>query len=106
MFSKRVCCWAGSTKVWVNKEVSTNACPRLSTRTGLIYTMDRKYDAENNVNAYYWVALDFSTGRVVWEQLVGTGDRFDNWWAPPIIGPNGGLYGPVYGGVTMLKDVR
>jgi hypothetical protein len=92
------------TKVWVNKEVATVMVPRLSTRTGLIYTQDRKWDAENNVNAYYWVALDFRTGEVVWEKLAGTGDRFENWWLPPGIGPNGALYGPVYGGITMIKD--
>lgn len=94
----------GCTKVWVNKEVATVMVPRLSTRTGLIYTQDRKWDAENEVNAYYWVALDFRTGEVVWEKLAGTGDRFENWWLPPIIGPNGALYGPVYGGVTMIRD--
>ena len=94
----------GCTKVWVNKEVSTNACPRLSTRTGLIYTMNRKHDLENNVDAYYWVALDFRTGEVVWEKFAGTGDRFDNWWAPTSIGPNGALYVPGYGGVMMIRD--
>jgi hypothetical protein len=92
------------TKVWVNKEVATVLVPRLSTRTGLIYTHDRKWDDENKVNAYYWVALDFRTGKVVWEKLAGTGDRFENWWLAPIIGPNGALYGPVYGGVTMIRD--
>jgi hypothetical protein len=94
----------GCTKVWVNKEVATVLVPRLSTRTGLIYTQDRKWDAENEVNAYYWVALDFRTGEVVWEKLAGTGDRYENWWLPPIMGPNGALYGPVYGGITMIKD--
>jgi len=94
----------GCTKVWVNKEVATVLVPRLSTSTGLIYTHDRKWDAENEVNAYYWVALDYRTGEVVWEKLAGTGDRFENWWLPPTIGPDGALYGPVYGGITMIKD--
>jgi hypothetical protein len=94
----------GCTKVWVNKEVASTNTPKLSTRTGLIYVQDRKWDAENNVNAYYWAAVDFRTGEVVWEKLVGTGDMFDNFWAAAGIGPNGALYGTVYGGLTMLKD--
>ena len=51
-----------------------------------------------------FAALDFRTGEVVWEKLVGTGDMSDNFWAAAGIGPNGALYGTVYGGLTMLKD--
>ena len=65
----------GCTKVWVNQEVATTNTPKLSTRTGLIYVQERKWDAVNQVNAYYFAALDFRTGEVVWEKLVGTGDR-------------------------------
>lgn len=100
---------SGCTKVWVNTEVHTNMVLRLSTRNGLIYTQDRKYDATNKVYAVYWVALDFRTGEVVWEKLAGTFDpkglaAFDCFWAPIGLGPNGALYGANYGGVTMLRD--
>jgi len=94
----------GCTKVWVNTEVAGAMTLELSTRTGLIYTQDRKWDAENNVNAYYFVALDFRTGEVVWEKLMGTGDKFDSIGMPVIIGPNKALYGPLQGGLTMLID--
>lgn len=94
----------GCTKVWVNTQVAGVMTLELSTRTGLIYTQDRKWDAENNVNAYYFVALDFRTGEVVWEKLMGTGDTFDSIGMPVIIGPNKALYGPVQGGLTMLID--
>jgi outer membrane protein assembly factor BamB len=75
----------------------------------LIYTQDRKYDAENDVYAVYWVALDFRTGEVVWEKLAGTfgakdPPTFDNFWAPLAMGPNGALYAANYGGVTMMRD--
>jgi hypothetical protein len=96
----------GCTKVWVNKEVASNACMKLSTRTGLIYTQDRKWDTQKEVYAYYWVALDFRTGEVVWEKLAGTGDQFDNFWAPIGVGPNGALYGSVYGGIMSVRDTR
>ena len=100
---------SGCTKVWTNQDVRTNSVVRLSTRNGLIYSQDRKYDAEKDVYAVYWVALDFRTGEVVWEKLAGTFDasgpaRFDNYWAPVAVGPNGALYGANYGGVTMLRD--
>jgi hypothetical protein len=75
----------------------------------LIYNQDRKYDATNDVYAVYWVALDFRSGKVVWEQLAGTFDPsgppvFDNFWAPIGIGPNGAIYAANYGGVTMIRD--
>jgi hypothetical protein len=94
----------GCTKVWGNKEVASTNTPKLSTRTGLIYVQDRKWDAENNVNAYYFAALDFRTGEVVWEKLMGTGDMFDNFWAAAGIGPNGAYYVTLYGGLAMMKD--
>jgi len=99
----------GCTKVWANTEVISNQCPRLSTRTGLIYTMDRKYDQQNDVYAVYWVALDFRTGEVVWEKLAGTFEKdgaakFDNFWTAIGIGPNGALYVPGYGGVMSVRD--
>jgi hypothetical protein len=94
----------GCTKVWVNTEVTSTNTPKLSTRTGLIYVQDRKWDAENELYAYYWAALDFRTGEVVWEKLAGTGDMYDNFWAAASVGPNGALYGTVYGGLTMLRD--
>jgi hypothetical protein len=46
----------------------------------------------------------FSASKVVCEQLAGTGDRFDNWWTPTIMVPNGALYVPGYGGIMMIRD--
>lgn len=96
----------GCTKVWSNTEVATTQAGKYSTKTGLIYTHNRKYDTENDVNVYYYTAIDFRTGEVVWEKRMGTGDKFDNWYAPIGVGPNGALYGTVYGGVTMIRDTR
>jgi hypothetical protein len=101
----------GCTKVWVNTDVTSTLCPKLSTPTGLIYTQDRKYDAENDLYAVYWVALDFRTGKAVWEKLAGTfgssdPPTFDNFWSGIGIGPNGAMYGGQYGGITMIRDTR
>ncbi len=101
----------GCTRVWVNTDVTSSLCPKLSTPTGLIYTQDRKYDAVKDLYAVYWVALDFRTGKVVWEKLAGTFYRsepatFDNFWAGIGIGPNGAIYGGQYSGVTMIRDAH
>jgi hypothetical protein len=94
----------GCHKVWVNRDVASTASMRLSTRTGLIYVYARKFDAENDVYVYYWTALDFRTGEVVWEKLAGTGDMYDNFYAAIGFGPNGALYIGVYGGLISIRD--
>jgi hypothetical protein len=94
----------GCTKVWSNSDLRTTTSPRLSTRTGLIYTIASEHDAENDLNAYYWAALDFRTGEVVWKKLAGTGDRFDTFYPALAIGPNGALYTGVYGGLITVRD--
>jgi hypothetical protein len=101
----------GCTKVWVNTDVVSNLLVKVSTRTGLIYTQERKYDAEKDLYAVYWVALDFRTGKVVWEKLAGTFyswyyAMFDNFWAGISIGPNGALYAGQYAGITMIRDAH
>lgn len=101
----------GCTKVWVNTDIVSTLCPKLSTPTGLIYTQDRKYDAVNDLYAVYWVALDFRTGKVVWEKVAGTFHSsgpatFDNFWAGIGIGPNGAMYGGQYAGITMIRDAN
>jgi hypothetical protein len=94
----------GCTKVWANTEVATTTSPRLSTKTGLIYTMARKYDDENDVYVYYWTALDFRTGETVWQKIAGTGAMFDSFYPGMGIGPNGALYYGGYGGFMIMRD--
>jgi hypothetical protein len=96
----------GCTKVWYNRELRTTTSPRLSTRTGLIYTIASEHDDGNDVNAYYWAALDFRTGETVWKKLAGTGDRFDTFYPALAIGPNNALYTGVYGGIISMRDTR
>ena len=103
----------GCTEVWTTSQVATTTSPRLSTKTGLIYTVSREYDpnAENEdgtkgVYVYYWIALDFSTGRVVWKKMAGTGDTFDSFYPALAIGPDEGLYVGAYGGFMTMRDAR
>jgi len=97
----------GCTKVWVNDEVASTTSAKLSTRTGLIYTYSRKYDEQNEMWAYYWTALDFRTGEIVWEKMAGTGHaKFDTAWPALIVGPNETLYVGLYGGLAAIRDGR
>jgi hypothetical protein len=97
----------GCTKVWVNSEIVSTTSAKLSTRTGLIYTYSRKYDDQNNVWAYYWTALDFRTGKIVWEKLAGTGhEKFESHWPALYVGPNKTLYVGLFGGLAALRDTR
>jgi hypothetical protein len=96
----------GCSKIWVNTEVATTSSPRLSTKTGLIYLYERKYDASQNVYVHYWTALDFRTGKTVWQKMAGTGTRFDNWYPAVAIGPNGALYNGAYAGIVSMRDTR
>lgn len=89
----------GCRKVWSNTTVtSPNAGLVLSTGNGLLYAYTRKYDADG-LDVWYWTAIDFRTGRVAWEQQVGTGSQFDAYWPLPMIGRDGTLYMSAYGGV-------
>jgi len=102
----------GCRLVWENDTVSlTDSTAKMSTRSGLIYAVTRKYDTEApgyedpGLDVYYFSAIDFRTGSVVWERLLGTGFGYDNFSAV-IIGPTGTAYIPGYGGIVAVRDTK
>ena len=53
----------GLRKVWTNHEVSApTVVPKISTKTGLIYTYTRPPDPSGS-EGYYWTALDYRNGK-------------------------------------------
>jgi hypothetical protein len=97
--------------VWTNTEVATTVSPRLSTKTGLIYTIARKLDEATIIDGkpldvYYWTAIDFRTGETVWQKMAGTGSEFDSFYPALGIGPNGALYSGGYGRFMSVRDTR
>ena len=95
-------CWL----VWTNYQVAApQVGPKMSSKTGLIYFYTQKYD-QNGLAVYYWTAVDFRTGAVVWEQQVGTGPRFNSFLPGPAIGPTGALYVGLHDGIVSLRDTR
>lgn len=94
----------GCRKVWTNREArAPSVVPKLSTKTGLIYTYTRPPDP-SGAQGYYWTAIDFRNGKTVWNHLAGTGLRFNNNYAGLGIGPNGDAYLGVIGGIIALSD--
>lgn len=94
----------GCRMVWNNTTVtSPNAGATLSTDNGLIYTYTRRFDSRG-LDTWFWTAVNFRTGRVVWERQVGTGAQFDAYWPIPLISPQGSLFMSAYGGVIATAD--
>ena len=53
---------------------------------------------------WFLTALDFRTGKTVWERLTGQGIGFNNNYAPVTIGPDGAAYVGVLGGLLLVRD--
>ncbi len=91
-------------KAWTNSELSIpSTVTKMSLKNGLIYTYSKPQLADGT-DAWYFTAVDFRTGKVVWKQLAGTGVLFDNAYAPTYIGPDGTFYVGVNGGVVAMRD--
>jgi hypothetical protein len=90
--------------VWVNHDAAApTVVPKISTKTGLIYTYTRPPDPSGS-EGYYWTALDFRNGKTAWNQYAGSGLNYNNNYAGLALGPNGTAYLGVIGGVVALRD--
>jgi hypothetical protein len=102
----------GCRLVWENDAVSVaDEAMKMSTKTGLVYVVSRKYDSgapgypAPGLDVYYFTAIDFRTGEVIWERQLGTGFNFDG-FEVDLIGPTGTAYIPQYGGLIAVRDSR
>jgi hypothetical protein len=94
----------GCSKVWTNNDVrAPTVVPKLSAKTGLIYTYTRPPDPLG-AQGYYWTAVDFRSGQTVWSRFAGAGLLFNNNYAGLALGPNGTAYLGVIGGMISLRD--
>ena len=62
--------------------------------------------SQNDVFVYYWIALDFRTGELVWKKMAGAGDQYDSFYPALAIGPNNALYVGAFGGFMTVRDTR
>lgn len=80
--------------------------PVLSVMTGLVYgyTEDEARAAAGTY-VWYFAAVDFRSGRVVWQQRIGAGSTKNDNRQQTVIGANGVLYQCVAGGLVWMRDV-
>jgi hypothetical protein len=94
----------GCAKRWTSTDVhAPTVVPKLSTRTGLIYTYER-VPAPAGEQPYFWTAIDARTGRTAWKRYAGSGLSFNNNYAGIALGPDGSAYLGVIGGIVRLRD--
>jgi hypothetical protein len=94
---------SGCKLVWTNTDArAPTVVPKLSTKTGLIYTYTRPPD--DAAQGYYWTAIDWRNGRTAWSQYAGSGLTFNNNYAGLALGPDGTAYLGVIGGIIALRD--
>jgi hypothetical protein len=95
---------SGCDVAWESQEISQTTVPKLSTETGLVYLYTKLPNAPRGGDAYYFTALDWHTGRTVYQVLTGTGVRYDNNWAAISIAPDGSAYVGVLNGLIRVRD--
>lgn len=90
-------------RVWTNfTERTPTAVSKLSIANGLIYTYTKD---PGPLDPWYWTALDFRTGRMVFKLLAGTGAfLYNNNYAGIAIGARGTAYLGTLGGIIAFRD--
>jgi outer membrane protein assembly factor BamB len=93
----------GCRVVWTNRDVrGSTVVPKLSTKTGLIYTYTRE-PAGPLEQPYFWTALSARTGKTAWKVYAGSGLGFNNNYAGLALGRGGVAYLGVTGGIVALR---
>ena len=93
----------GCRKAWeTHTERAPSVVPKLSTRTGLIYTYTRDPAPLPLGQPYFWTAIDARTGTTAFKVYAGSGLGFNNNYAGIALGPDGTAYLGVIGGLIAL----
>jgi hypothetical protein len=92
----------GCRLVWTNTSVEVpTVVSKLSLANGLIYTYTTN---GSTAQPWYWTALDFRTGRVVYQVLAGNGVGYNNNYSGIELSPSGTEYLGTLGGIIALRD--
>ncbi|MGE9782303.1 hypothetical protein [Janibacter sp. G368] len=92
----------GCEQVWANDEIRTPSVVSKGTAAGVIATYT-KGESVAGIDAWYFTAVDATTGEVMWRRLAGTGPMVNNHYAAIYVGPDGGLYVGATGGIVALR---
>ena len=92
----------GCRLVWTNTSLDApTVVSKLSLAAGLIYTYVK---GPGVLDPWYWATLDFRTGRMVYEQLAGTGAGFNNNYSGVVLSRTGTEYLGVLSGMIAMHD--
>jgi hypothetical protein len=94
----------GCHRVWRSREIAPSVVPKLSLRTGLVYTYTKPRTDGDDL--WYFTAISFRSGRTAFKRLAGEGLGYNNNYAPVTIGPDGTAYVGALGGLVSLHDRR
>ena len=95
----------GCTVKWQNLAVSSpSAVPKASLANGLIYIYTRDDSNPEDMQAWYFTAVDYASGEVVFKILTGIGAGYNNHYGSITITPDGTAYIGVIQGVVKVKD--
>lgn len=102
---------SGCRIVWRNSQVRTaSAVAKGDTANGLIYTYEKVHDPGSpGSGVWYWAALDYRTGKVVWMRQAGHGGLYNNHYAGIAVGADRPHHRPTLylggvGGIVALRD--
>jgi hypothetical protein len=91
-------------QIWESRLISQTTVPKLSLGSGLIYCYTKDNHHFKGIDSYRFSAIDFRTGKTIFQHLCGTGVLYDNNWAPITIGPEGTAYIGTVNGLIAIKD--
>jgi hypothetical protein len=90
----------GCHQVWLNRtESAPTVVSKVALANGLLYT----YTTDTNGH-WYWTALSFRTGQLVYKINSGNGSNYNNNYAGISISPAGREYLGTLGGIMSLRD--
>ncbi|MBN1412842.1 MAG: hypothetical protein JW969_18520 [Spirochaetales bacterium] len=96
--------YSGGRIAWESRECSPTTVPKLSMANGLVYLYTRLTETPSDIMAWYLTALDFRTGKTVFKIFTGTGQNWNNNYAPITLGPDGTAYVGCYNGIMAIRD--
>jgi hypothetical protein len=91
--------------VWESPEANIGVF-KLSLGNGLVYLYYKGQGGNLLTEHWYFTALDFKSGEIVYKQLTGAGIGYNNWAGALFLHPDGGVaYSTTIFGLVMMADM-
>lgn len=87
--------------VWENTEVRIPSVVSKGSTEGVLVSYTRD-ESIWGIDAWYFTALDASTGKIMWRVRSGSGPMVNNHYAATYLGPQGAIYTGATGGLVAL----